>query len=106
VAGLRVVHAAAVEEDEGLGERGAADGEVALEAVGGALAEVEGGVELEEIREVVEQEALGEDGEGGDGAVGLFEGERLPGSGDDDGLLDGGWSGGLSAEQRGGGRAE
>src|ERR1700679_2812409 len=49
VAGLGGVDAEAVEEDEGLLEGGAAEGEVGLDAVGGAGLEVEGGVLAEEV---------------------------------------------------------
>ncbi len=49
VAGLGVVDAEAVEEDEGLLEGGAAEGEVGLNTVGGAGLEVEGGVLAEEV---------------------------------------------------------
>src|ERR1039458_6386456 len=41
VAGLRVAEAHAVEQDEGLAEAGAADGEIGLHAIGRALLEVE-----------------------------------------------------------------
>ena len=49
VAGFGVVDAEAVDEDEGLLEGGAADGEVGLDAFGGAGLHVEGGVGAEEI---------------------------------------------------------
>ena len=49
VAGLDVADAQAVEQDQGLAEVGAADGDVGLDAVGRALLQVDGGIELEEI---------------------------------------------------------
>ena len=58
VAGLGVVDAEAVEEDEGLLEGGAADGEVGLDAVGGAGLEVEGGVLAEVVDDGVGEQGL------------------------------------------------
>ncbi len=58
VAGLGVVDAEAVKEDEGLLEGGAAEGEVGLDAVGGAGLEVEGCVLAEEIDDGVRGEGL------------------------------------------------
>ena len=58
VAGLGVVDAEAVEQDERLLEGGAADGEVGLHAVGGAGLEVEGGVEAEVVDDAVEEQRL------------------------------------------------
>ena len=49
VAGLGIVDAEAVDEDEGLLEGGAADGEVGLHAFAGAGLQVEGGVGAEEV---------------------------------------------------------
>ena len=56
---------------------------------------------MENVGEGVEEEALGADGEGEDGAVGLFEGEGFPGAGDDDGLLHGGRCLGAQGESEG-----
>ena len=89
VAGLGVVDAEAVEEDEGLLEGGAADGEVGLDAVAAAGLEVEGGVEAEEVGGVVEEERLGGGVEDGYGAVVFGEREGFYGGGDGDVLLDG-----------------
>ena len=58
VAGLGIVDAEAVEEDEGLLEGGAAEGEVGLDAVGGAGLQVEGGVLTEEVDDGVGGEGL------------------------------------------------
>ena len=90
VAGLGVVDAEAVEEDEGLFEGGAADGEVGLNAVGRAGLEVEGGVLAEIVGGVVEEEGLVARVESDDGAVGFGERDGWDGGGDGDGLLDGG----------------
>jgi hypothetical protein len=89
VASLGVVDAEAVEEDEGLLEGGAADGEIGLDAGGGSGLEVEGGVLAEVFGDVVEEERLFARVEGDDGAVGLGEGNGWDGGGDGDGLLDG-----------------
>ncbi len=86
VAGLGIVEAHAVEEDEGLAEAGAADGEIGLDAVGGALLKVERGIEAEQIGEAVEDEGLGSGGEDADGAIDLFERHGLERTGDDDGI--------------------
>jgi hypothetical protein len=44
MAGLGVVDAEAVEEDEGLLEGGAAEGEIGLDSIGSAGLQVEGGI--------------------------------------------------------------
>jgi hypothetical protein len=74
VAGLGVVDAEAVEEDEGLLEGGAAEGEVGLDAVGGAGLEVEGGVLAEVVDDGVGEEGLVAGGDEVDGAIALGEG--------------------------------
>ena len=84
VAGLGVVDAEAVEQDEGLLEGGAAEGEVGLDAVAGAGLEVEGGVLAEEVDDAVGDEGLVARGEDVDGAVAFGEGEGLEGGGDGD----------------------
>ena len=58
VAGLHVVHAHAVEQDQRLAEAGAADREVGLDAVGRALAEVERRVEPEQVHQSVEHQPV------------------------------------------------
>ena len=98
VAGLGVVDAEAVEEDEGLLEGGAAEGEVGLDAVGGAGLEVEGGVLAEVVDDGVGEEGLVAGGDEVDGAIAFGEGEGFEGGGDGDALGDGdgfwlcGWS--------------
>ena len=87
---LGVVDAETVEQDEGLLEGGAADGEVGLDAVAAAGLEIEGGVQTEEVGGVVEEEWLGGGVEDGNGAVVFVEGEGFYGGGDGDVLLDGG----------------
>src|SRR5215510_6895420 len=100
MAALDVVEALAVEEDQGLAEAGSTNGEVSLDAVGGALSEVEGGVEFEGVDERVEDQTVGADGEHADGAVDFFEREGLEGAGDDDGFFGGlGRSLGLGREK-------
>ncbi len=88
VAGLGVVDAKAVEEDEGLLEGGAAEGEVGLDAVGGAGLEVEGGVLTEVVDYGVGDEGLIARGDEVDGAIAFGEGEGLEGGGDGDALGD------------------
>src|ERR1039458_9795721 len=82
VAGFGIVDAEAVDEDEGLLEGGAADGEVGLNAFAGAGLEVEGGVGAEEIDGAIgaDGEIVGEDDL--DRAVAFGERERLDGGGD------------------------
>jgi hypothetical protein len=82
VAGFGIVDAEAVDENEGLLEGGAADGEVGLNAFGGAGLDVEGRVGAEEIDGAVgaDGEIAGEDDL--DGAVAFGERERLDGGGD------------------------
>jgi hypothetical protein len=75
MAGLGVVDAKAVEENEGLLEGGAAKGEVGLDAVGGASLEVEGGVLTEEIDYGVGDEGLVARTDEVDRAVAFGEGE-------------------------------
>ena len=87
MAGLRVVETHAVEQHEGLAEAGAADGEIGLHAVGRALGEVERGVELEQIDQRVEHQALAAHRKHADGAVDLFERHGLEGAGDDHGIV-------------------
>ena len=82
MAGLGIVDAEAVDEDEGLLESSAADGEVGLHAFGGAGLEVEGRVGAEEV-----DGAVGADGEiVGEyleyGAIAFGQRERLDGGGD------------------------
>ena len=91
VAGLGVVDAEAVEEDEGLLEGGAAEGEVGLDAVGGAGLEVEGGVLAEEIDGGVRDEGLVARGDEVDGAVAFGEREGFESGGNGDALGHGGW---------------
>jgi hypothetical protein len=96
VAGFGVVDAEAVEEDEGLLEGGAAEGEVGLNAVWGAGLEVEGGVLAEEVDDGVCREGLVARGDEVDGAIAFGEWEGLEGGGDGDALGDGGglgWGG-------------
>jgi hypothetical protein len=101
VAGLGVVDAEAVEEDEGLLEGGAAEGEVGLNAVGGASLEVEGGVLTEEIDYGVGDEGLIAWVDEIDGAVAFGEGEWFKRSGDCDALCCDafGWEGGVWRER-------
>ena len=85
--GLRVVEAHAVEQDEGLTEARAADGEVHLHAVGRAFGEVERRVQLEQVHQRVEHQALAAHRKHADGAVDLFERHGLKGAGDDHGVV-------------------
>jgi hypothetical protein len=93
VAGLGVVDAEAVQEDEGLLEGGAAEGKVSLNAVGGAGLEVEGGVLAEEVDDGVGDERLVARGDEVDGAIAFGEREGFKGGGDRDALGDGGLRG-------------
>jgi hypothetical protein len=95
VSGLGVVDAEAFEQDEGLLEGGAADGEVGLDAVAAAGLEVEGGVLTEEVGRVVGEEWLGVGVEDGDGAVVFGEREGFDRGDNGDALLGWvGWGGG------------
>jgi hypothetical protein len=93
MAGLGVVDAKAVEENEGLLEGGAAKGEVGLDAVAGAGLEVEGGVLTEEVYDAVGLEGLVAWGDDVDGAVAFGEGEGFDGGGYGDALGCGGLRG-------------
>ena len=84
---LHAVEAHAVPEDEGLAEGAAADGEATLDGAGGTFAEVEGGVEVEEVGDGGGEGGEFARGNGADGAFGLFEGDGVIGPGDDYGLL-------------------
>jgi hypothetical protein len=86
VARLGIVDAKAVEQDEGLLEGGAAEGEVGLDAVGGAGLQVEGGVLAEEIDDGVRNERLVARRDEIDGAVAFGEGKRFEGGGYGDAL--------------------
>jgi hypothetical protein len=70
-------------------EGGAADGEVGLDAVGGAGLQVEGGILAEEVDGRVGDEGLVAGGDDLDGAIALGEGEGFEGGGDGDALVDG-----------------
>jgi hypothetical protein len=81
VGGLGAVDAESVPEDECLAEGSAADGDAALDGAGCAFAEVDGGVEVEEVGEGgcgCSEFAGGDDA---DGAFGLFEGVFVVGAG-------------------------
>ena len=97
VAGLGVVDAETIEEDEGLLEGGAAEGQVGLDAIGGAGLQVEGGVLAEEVDDGVGDERLVAGVDEVDGAIAFGEGKGLEGGGDGDGLRggDGFWRGGI-----------
>ena len=86
VPGLRIVEAHAVEQHERLAEDGAADGEIALHAVGRAFGEVERRVQLEQIDQRVEHQALAARRKHANGAVDLFERHGLVGPGDHHGV--------------------
>ena len=58
MAGLRVVEAHAVQQNERLSEGGAADGEIGDETAGSALLQVERRIELEQVEPGVEERAL------------------------------------------------
>ncbi len=88
VAGFGVVDAEAVEEDEGLLEGGAAEGEVGLDAVGGAGLQVEGGVLTEEVDDGVRDERLVAGRDEIDGSVAFGEGQGFEGGGDADAFGD------------------
>jgi hypothetical protein len=90
MAGLGVVDAESVEHDEGLLEGGAAEGEVGLNAVGGASLEVERGVLSEEVGDAVGDQRLVSGPENVDGAVAFGERKRLEGGGDGEILGDSG----------------
>ena len=83
---LHVVEALPVEQDERLAETRAADREVGLDAVGRTLAQVERGVEAQQVGERVEDEDRVARRQDADGAVDFFERERLVRAGHDDGL--------------------
>ena len=83
MAGLRVVEAQPVEQHERLAEAGAADGEVALHAVGRAGAQVERGIEPQEAGDGGRERALVFlERDDAHGAVGLFERNGLISAGD------------------------
>ena len=87
MAGLNVVEALAVQQDERLAEAGAADREVALHAAGRALAKVERGIEAEQVGEAIEDEVCSARRQHADGAIDFVERERLVRAGDDDSLV-------------------
>ena len=89
MAGFGVVDAEAVEEDEGLLEGGAADGEVGLNAAGAAALKVERGVLTEVVGEVVKEDGLVACVEGLNGPIGFGQWYRWNGGCDFDGLPDG-----------------
>jgi hypothetical protein len=91
VAGLGVVDAEAVEEDEGLLEGGAAEGEVGLDSVGGSGLQVERRVLAEEVDDGVGDERLVAWVDEVDGAVAFGEREGFDVSGDSDALGDRDW---------------
>jgi hypothetical protein len=92
VAGLGVVDAETIDEDEGLLEGGAADGEIGLDSEWGAGLEVKGGVLTEIVDGAGSEERLVASVDGLDGAVGFGERDGRDGGGDGYGLL--GWCGG------------
>jgi len=98
VAGFGVVNAEAVEEDEGLLKGGAAEGEIGLNAVGGASLEVEGGILAKVVDDGVCREGLVAWGDEIDRAVAFGEWEGLESGGDGDALGDGS---GICLEWRG-----
>src|ERR1035437_9907095 len=84
--GLRVVEAHAVEQHQRLAEARAADGEIALHAVGRAFFPGERRGQLEEIPQRVEHQRLAARRKHPDGAVDLFERHGFEGPGDDHGV--------------------
>ena len=58
MSGFRVIDAQAVQEDEGLLEGGATQGEVRLDTVAAACLQVGGGIETDEIDQAVEEQRL------------------------------------------------
>ena len=85
--GLDIVEALAVEQHEGLSEIRAADGEIGLHSVGGALLEIERRVEPEQVEERIEHQGVAAGGEHANGAIDLFERHGLEGAGHDDGFM-------------------
>jgi hypothetical protein len=96
VAGLDVVEPQAVEQDEGLFEGGSANGKVGLHAVGGARLEVERWIETENVGERVEHQIEFAHRQHEDGAVDLFERQRLKRAGDHHGIV---WRSGQSGRR-------
>ena len=94
VASFRVINAEAVDEDEGLLEGGAADGEVGLHAFAGASLNVERGIGAEEVDGRVSAGGQIARGEDVNGAIAFGEGERFDGGGDLDGVDHNGFCGG------------
>ena len=88
VAGLGVVDAETVEEDEGLLEGGATEGEVGLDAVGCAGLEVERRILAEEIDDGVGDEGLVAWVDEVDGAIAFGERQGFERGGDGDVLTD------------------
>jgi len=88
VATLGVVDAEAVDQDEGLLEGGAAQGDVGLHTVAGAGLDVHRGIEAEVILDAVEQQRRLPGVEHDDGAVVGRERHGFDGGGDVDALLD------------------
>jgi hypothetical protein len=88
VTGFWVVDAEAVEEDERLLEGCAAEGEISLNAGGGAGLQVEGGVLTEEIDDGIGDEGLVARLDEVDGAIAFGEGQGFDVSGDGDALVD------------------
>ena len=93
MAGFGVVDAETVKENEGLLEGGAAEGEIGLDAGGGARLQVEGCVLTEEIDDGVGDKWLVAGIDEVDGAVALGQWEGFERGGDGDALGDGGWFG-------------
>ena len=81
VAGFGIVDAQAVDEDEGLLEGGAADGEVGLDAFAAARLDIERRVGAEEVDDAVGAEGHLAGLEHLNGAIALGERQRLDGGG-------------------------
>ena len=89
MAGLGVVDAEAVQQDEGLLEGSASDREVSLDAVSRACLQVEGGVLAKKIDDAVADKRLVAWGKDVDGAVALGERKWFEGGCDGDAFGDG-----------------
>ena len=86
VAGLHVVEPHAVEQHQRLAEARAADREVGLHAVRRAFGEVERRVQLQQVRQRIEHQALAAHRKHADGAVDFLQRHRLEGAGHDHGF--------------------
>lgn len=85
--GLRIIEAEAIEQHEGLAIAGAADGDVALHAIGRTLLKIERGIKVEEVGDAVDEEQLVRNGQHDDGAIDFVQHDGLGFTGDHDRIV-------------------